>query len=66
VYLIHTITYEIKFNAIKSAERFSGCLRVLIHCLMPTFREHCSSLHRKATWYWHIKKGFSLQSFSSI
>jgi len=41
VYLIHTITYEIKFNAIKSAERFSGCLRVLIYCLMPTFHERC-------------------------
>jgi len=27
----------------KSAERFSDCLRVLIHCLMPTF-EHCSLL----------------------
>jgi len=24
----------------KSVERFSDCLRVLIHCLMPTFREH--------------------------
>jgi len=30
----------------KSTEMFSGCLRVLIHCLMPTFREHCSSLHQ--------------------
>jgi len=32
-------------NLTKSAERFSGCLRVLIH-LMPTFHEHCSSLHQ--------------------
>jgi len=31
---------------IKSVERFSDCLRVLIHCLMPTFHEHCSSLHQ--------------------
>jgi len=30
----------------KSAESFSGCLSVLIHCLMPTFREHCSSFHQ--------------------
>jgi len=29
----------------KSAEKFSGCLRVLIHCLIPTFREHYSLLH---------------------
>jgi len=33
----------------KNAERFSGYLRVLIHCLMSTFREHCSSSGRKAT-----------------
>jgi len=25
------------------AKRFLGYLRVLIHCLMPTFRELCSS-----------------------
>jgi len=30
----------------KNADRFSGCLRVLIHCLMPTFHEHCSSFHQ--------------------
>jgi len=31
----------------KSAERFSGFdLRISIHYLMPTFREHCSSLHQ--------------------
>jgi len=30
----------------KSAERFSGCLHVLIHCLMPTFRKHCNSLYQ--------------------
>jgi len=24
----------------KNSERFSGCLHVLIHCLMPTFHEH--------------------------
>jgi len=37
-----------KFNIIllRSAERFPDCLRVLIHCLMPTFREHYSSLHQ--------------------
>jgi len=30
----------------KSAERFPGCLHVLIHGLIPTFREHCSLLHQ--------------------
>jgi len=30
----------------KSAEKFSGRLRVLIHCLMPTFHEHCSLFHQ--------------------
>jgi len=30
----------------KSAERFPGCLRVLIHGSMSMFREHCSSLHQ--------------------
>jgi len=30
----------------KSAERFPGWTRVLIHGLMPTFCEHCSLLHQ--------------------
>jgi len=34
------IAYSLK------AEKFSGCLLVLIHCLMSMFREHCSSLHQ--------------------
>jgi len=31
---------------LRSAERFPGCLRVLIYCLMLTFREHYNSFHQ--------------------
>jgi len=39
-------TKNIILKYFKSTERFSDCFRVLIHGLMPTFREYCSSLHQ--------------------
>jgi len=42
-YYFPIVYYNININC---AERFPGCLRVLIHGLMPTFCEHCSSLHQ--------------------
>jgi len=46
VFKVFTGTY------FKSAERFPGCLRVLIHGLMPTWTLQFTSSGREATWYY--------------
>jgi len=50
----------------KCAERFLGCLCVLIHCLIPMFCEHCSLLHQgKKQPYTYITEMF-LELFDKI